>query len=240
MGSIPARPRQECRDLDTRCIDQLGIPGILLMEHASIGTALLIRKLLQLQPASQPRVCIFCGPGNNGGDGYATARHLANAQIPVEVWDFSDPQADPDSDAGVNRRLLKTFQVPVVGIGDRLPPPPQPTLFVDALFGSGLSRPPTGLFAEAIQLLNQHPSPTLALDLPSGLDADRGKPLGPTVKAAWTVTYALSKVGFTNPEGASFTGVVHCVPIGAPLSLLPPQTPAFPPAPHRVEDGHEL
>lgn len=222
--------RAECRALDRTAMDKAGIPGVLLMEHASLGTAIWAREILDELAIDTPTVWVLCGPGNNGGDGYAIARHLHNAEVNVHVWELVEP-VEIAGDAAINRNICARMALPLVSAHDEVPEadPPVVDLIVDAIFGTGLSRPATGHFADAIERINASPAPVLAVDIPSGLDADSGEPLGATVKARWTATYGLLKQGFCRAHGATFTGEVRCVPIGVPRCFLPPGVPAFPP-----------
>lgn len=223
--------RDECRELDRSAIEDVGIPGVVLMEHASLGTAIWATELLSELADSDAKAWILCGPGNNGGDGYAIARHLHNAAVAVEVWELVDP-AKITGDARINRDITERMDLPRRAAHETLPAPAAGAqLIVDAIFGTGLSRAPEGRFAAAIDLINEAAAPVLAVDIPSGLDADTGDPLGATVKASWTATYGLPKIGFSRGRGPSFTGEVRCVPIGVPRCLLPPEVPAFPPRP---------
>jgi len=106
-----------------------------------------------------------------------------------------------------------------------------PHLRVDAIFGTGLARPPAGIHRRAIERLNAESAPILAVDTPSGFDADRGAPLGVAVEAEVTVTLGLPKRGFLAPGAERFTGELRCVPIGVSRRFLPAGIPAFPPSP---------
>lgn len=228
-------PRTRCQALDRAAIDELGLPSMLLMEHASIGAALLaLQALVELGCATiGARVLVLCGPGNNGADGFAIARHLAQAGAQPEVWDLVDAaRHSPTGDRARQRMWVERLGLPVEDVGDRLPAVVQPVdLVVDALFGTGLDRPPAGRYARAIDWLGQSTLPVLAVDLPSGLDADRGVPLGCAVRARWTATFGLIKRGFLAPGASAFTGQVFCVPIGLPRAWLPAGAPTFPPWP---------
>ena len=145
--------REECRRLDRTAIDGVGIPGILLMEHASLGAADWALELLDARGGHRGApVWILCGPGNNGGDGYAMARHLHNAGANPRVWELVDgDRVDPRSDAGINRMIARTMEIPLMVAHDALPPADPPAaLIVDALFGTGLTRALEGRFAGAI------------------------------------------------------------------------------------------
>ena len=234
----------ECRELDRHTIEEFGMPGLLLMEHASIGAATLATHVLEQASVapSEARITVLCGPGNNGGDGYAMARHLQNAGAKVRVVELVRTHTE-DTDAGIQRQLAIRCGIPVLeatdndAVDNHLQPPAD--LLIDAIFGTGLSRPPVGHFAHTIDALNANPSPVLAVDIPSGLDADRGKPIELAVRARWTATFGLLKKGFLAPSAAAFTGAVFCVPIGVPKQLLPLDAPAFPPAPVTVLNSAE-
>ena len=236
---------EHSRNLDRTSIEEHRIPGLILMEHAAIGIAsAVLEKLHRLDLGPHPpRVEIFAGPGNNGGDGLAVARHLANAGIAVTIVDLVPPDArPPGSDAQTQREIVTRLArepqlaIEIIEAGEALPPISDPTaaLALDAIFGTGLSRPPAGVLRAAIESLNRSAVPVMAVDLPSGLDADRGVPLEIAVEAAETVTLGIPKRGFLTPGAERFTGALRCVPIGASRHLLPGGTPAFPPLPHDV------
>ena len=215
----------DARTLDRWSIERHRIPGLLLMEQASIGLALAVCDRV---PA-KGRVGVICGPGNNGGDGLAVARHLDNAGLEVVTIDLVGADRPRASDAGVQRTIAEALELPLL---DTLPEPlPAVDLWVDAIFGTGLSRPPEGILRAAIEALNESGVPILAVDVPSGLDADRGVPLEAAVRATETVTLGLPKRGFLTPEAEPFTGTLRYVPIGASWKLLPEGVPAFPPVP---------
>jgi NAD(P)H-hydrate epimerase len=245
-----ARPPEECdpfavsrsRELDRRSIEEHRVPSLLLMEHASIGIAL---ECLARLPAAGARVEVVVGPGNNGGDGLACARHLQNAGVEVTIWELVPPGARaPGSDPAVNLEIARRFGIPVIDASAHLPAPRAlPDLRVDAIFGTGLARPPEGIHRLAIERLNAEAAPVLAVDVPSGFDADRGGALGAAVEAAVTVTLGLPKRGFLAPGAERFTGELRCVPIGVSRRLLPAGIPAFPPAPvllRRAGGGFEV
>ncbi len=239
--SLEGHPAERCRQLDRDAIEEVGIPGIILMEHASLGAARLAQRILSEGGRRQLTtlgVRILCGPGNNGGDGYAMARHLHNAGAHIEVWELEEAKcASGRTDAGPtdarrNRAILCGMGLEIRAMSHSLFVEAESAdLLVDAIFGTGLSRPPEGILAEAIQYLNKESAPVLAVDIPSGLNADTGKPLGIAVEARWTVTFGLVKQGFLRRGAARFTGELFYVPIGVPRELLPPGTPAFPPDP---------
>jgi NAD(P)H-hydrate epimerase len=235
-ADIPAprvMTREQLRDLDRLAVENLGLPTILLMENAAIGAARAVERALDVLDART--VLVLAGPGNNGGDGLALARHLHIAGRPVRVLILGEPDRLAH-DAGANLRALRQTAVPIeavrgsdearacervadaIGAG-------APTLIVDALLGTGASRPVEGAFAGAIRAINKARESggacfVVSLDLPSGLDADTGRPLGLGVRADVTVTFAAYKAGFAALEAQPCLGEVELVPIGVPPELL--------------------
>jgi NAD(P)H-hydrate epimerase len=163
------------------------------------------------------------------------ARHLDNHGWPVRVWLFAhEKQLSPD--AAANLRPLKASGRPVLpypdgfasGMGDgryqddmaAAPAELAKGWVVDALFGTGLSRPIESPKSLAVTAVNASRAPVLAVDIPSGLDCDTGEPLGPTVRATHTATFVAPKKGFANPNSRAWTGEVHVIDIGVPRKLV--------------------
>ncbi|MBI2901195.1 MAG: NAD(P)H-hydrate epimerase [Planctomycetes bacterium] len=190
--------REEIEEIDRRAQAEFGIPAETLMENAGAAAA---REVLAR--TSGP-VVVVCGRGNNGGDGFVAARHLHEAGRFVRVHILSVPEAD--TPAGRNfekvRRLCGEFSKGAI---------------VDAIFGTGLRRPVEGKYRAAIEEINRRKEFVLAVDVPSGLDANSGRPLGAAVEAAVTVTMGLPKVGFRGAE--RYTGEVVVAEIGYPAAL---------------------
>lgn len=204
--------RTEARDHDRWCIETLGIPGIVLMENAAAGCARIALGMLGPAPRG---VLVACGPGQNGGDGYAIARHLANAGHAVRIVALGTPPSG--SDAAVMRTITERMGLaiePAAGGGPH--PRPDVSLVVDALFGTGLDRDLGEPAIRAIRALNGSGIPILAVDLPSGLDADTGLPRPEAIRATVTATMVAPKIGMLAPGAAAFTGRVETVPIGGP------------------------
>lgn len=206
--------RKQVRAFDKHAIEQLGIPAAVLMENAGRGAAAILQSL-----RITGRVVLCCGKGNNGGDGLVMARHLANAGFGVLTLLFARPE-DISADAQVQWNIVRK-----IGLATQLLPQTidetnlAATLagadwIVDALFGTGLIGPVRPPFDRVIELINATPARVLALDIPSGLDADTGEPVGPTVRADHTVTFVAAKAGFQNPTASPFTGRVHVANIG--------------------------
>lgn len=212
------------RELDRRAVEEFEIPSIVLMENAAIG--LREHALRMLGDGSAPGVLVCCGPGNNGGDGFALARHLHNAGLSVRVvhtLGFDQYIGD----AGTNLRILEHMGIELIDARIQLETPPDASLrlIVDALFGTGLSRAVEGTEGELIEWINTTRQRThtkvLSVDLPSGLDADSGEAMGDrVVRADRTVTFAGFKPCMSNVEAVEHLGEVFAVPIGVPIELV--------------------
>jgi NAD(P)H-hydrate epimerase len=218
--------RDAVRRVDRTAIEEYGIPGIVLMENAARGLADEARQ--RLEATGSARVIVVCGRGNNGGDGYALARHLHNAGLAPRLATLGVPR--PGSDAAVNASICRRMGLPIDDAG-MLATAPAVDLVVDAVFGTGLDRAVTGPAADAIAWMNEQTAPVLAVDVPSGLDCDTGRPLGPTVRAACTVTFVAPKPGFLELDAQPFVGEVVVADIGAPAELVERFGRALPPAP---------
>jgi NAD(P)H-hydrate epimerase len=244
--------RDQVRELDRIAIEELGIPGLVLMENAGRGAAAVI---LDLSPG---RVAIVCGPGNNGGDGLVVARHLAIAGVPCDVLLVGE-RARVTPDLRTNLEIWERGGGAVIdasaGLGPHRELLGRADVVVDALFGTGLNRPLATLYREAIEALAALPGRKVALDLPSGLDADTGLLHGPELRVDVTVTFAGHKRGLCLHPGAALAGRVHVVPIGIPpaavaraahdgelldAALVAPLFPARAPTAHKGTAGHVL
>ena len=219
----PVATRDEIRAFDRYAIEALGLPGIVLMENAGRQIAEAARAMLAGR--KKPRVVILAGPGNNGGDGFVVARHLAIAGIRPEVTLLA-PREKIVGDADTNLRILEAlgFQVRALAgkveavLGELRPMLAEADLVVDGLLGTGTRGEIREPYASAIGAVNDARRPVLAIDIPSGLDPDTGKPLGPTIRATKTVTLAAVKVGFRKPGAAEYTGEVVLADIGVPFT----------------------
>jgi NAD(P)H-hydrate epimerase len=205
----------EMRAIDRAAIEQWGVPGQQLMERAGAAVARAVHAYLR--PGG--RVLAVCGSGNNGGDGYVAARRLRADGVDARVASLA-PRARLRGDALAAREAAERAGVPIVdepapaglaaGPGD---------VVVDALFGTGLARAPAGPEAEAIgriDALRRAGAKVVAVDVPSGLSADSGRPLGPCVRADATVTFAFEKRGLVLHPGPAYAGEVLLVDIGIP------------------------
>ncbi len=185
-----------------------GTPGITLMEAAGRAVAETTAALVAEGP-----VLVLAGPGNNGGDGFVAARLLAEAGRPVTLMLLGDP-ARLSGDAA---RAAARWPGPVLAATADLP---EAAVIIDALFGVGLDRPLTGLAAGIVAAANAAEAPIVAVDVPSGLDADSGQPLGPVIEAKATVTFFRKKPGHLLEPGRSLRGLLDLAQIGIPDSVL--------------------
>ncbi|MHC4394974.1 MAG: NAD(P)H-hydrate epimerase [Planctomycetota bacterium] len=211
--------RDEVRAFDSWAINTLGIAGVVLMENAGQSCAELIKA--KLVGTADPKVCIFCGTGNNGGDGYVIARGLLNRGFRVAVAICGDHEKIKD-DAKTNLDILEQLGQPIEQLDLENDIPGQVEAFtadadmlVDGLFGTGLRGQLKDRYIELIESINALNRSVLAVDIPSGLDCDTGEPLGGAIKAAYTVTFVAVKKGFTLTRAATkYTGEIYIASIG--------------------------
>jgi len=202
-----------------------------LMERAGLATARLARAL---SPSAR-RIEVWCGPGNNGGDGYVAARRLHEAGSPVRIVELGHSDRQP-ADAAQARGLALGAGVPMRTFGESAPPGspekanPSPDLVIDALLGLGSTRAPEGRFAEAIAALQSSGAPVLAVDLPSGLNANTGQPFGATVvQARHTIALLSLKPGLFTAMARDLAGDVWFDDLGC-AGLVPATGAAAPTA----------
>ena len=220
--------REQCRAVDGYAIEQLGIPGALLMENAGRNTADAIEECLRgkVGPTGNGRVSIVCGRGNNGGDGFVIARHLALRGHRVAVDLLADP-GQLSGDAALNHGIAARMGVPIhpltddSGIDAAIERWKESDVLVDAILGTGFAGTVREPLAGIIERINALAGPTVvAVDIPSGLDADTGRPGGVAVRADHTVTFVAAKVGLTSPDAIPFVGRLTVADIGAPTDLV--------------------
>ncbi len=212
----------EMRRIDARAIGEYGLPGVALMENAGGAVA---RKVMEIvgEPADK-KVCIFAGRGNNGGDGFVAARHLAGRGARVKV--FLLGAAAVGGDAGVNLAILLKMGAEVFEVaGERdcdkaAVAAAVADCLVDALLGTGFRGEADGDLAALINIINAAGKPVVAVDIPTGIDADSGQARGLAVSATHTVTFGLPKPGLLFQPGAAHAGLVTVADIGLPAALL--------------------
>jgi ADP-dependent NAD(P)H-hydrate dehydratase / NAD(P)H-hydrate epimerase len=220
----------EMREVDRLTTERYGVASIVLMENAAARTVEATEK--KFGDVAGKRVLVVCGRGNNGGDGAAVARLLHDKGASVDVL-LLGRVADTKGDARINFETAAeiastakdTFRFVEVETKDQFwaEATSYPhTLFFDAIFGTGLTRPASGLFEEAIHLFNDHTdqSPVVALDIPSGIASDSQQLIGPAVKADLTVTFTAPKIGNILPPAADLCGELVIASIGSPEELV--------------------
>ena len=210
--------RAQVREIDRRSIEDFHVPGIVLMENASRALADVAMQMLA--GAKNKNILILCGGGNNGGDGLATARHLHNAGCEIQIALTTDP-ARYQGDALINWQIIQAMRLPTTRADAKLIEMTAASLIIDAIFGTGLEKPPRPPFDQFVAALKSGSVPILSVDIPSGLDCDTGRPLGACVRATRTVTFVAEKMGFGAPESQPYLGRVTVGSIGCPAELLP-------------------
>ncbi len=219
----------ETRAVDRYAIEVLGIPGTVLMENAGRNTADLIErrlKKLQSDRSSPQHIAIVCGKGNNGGDGFVIARHLAHRGYLVDI-DLFGRAEDLTGDAAVNHAIVQRMGLPIRRLHDRRTLAAaarrwqKSAVVVDALLGTGFNGQVREPLASVITTINGLRGPLIvAVDVPSGLNADTGVAEGPAIKADMTVTFVAAKSGYNQPTARKYLGRLHVVDIGAPTVFI--------------------
>ena len=201
----------QTREADAYTIKAEGIPSVDLMERAAKAFAGWFEN--KFQPSEE--VYVFSGPGNNGGDGLVVARLLHQRSYKVEVFMVGDiANASPDFKVNLER-LSDELAPKHITEADLMPELPKGINVIDAMFGTGLNRPVTGVFADVIEKLNSSAACVTSVDMPSGLYADSQTPAeGAIVRANYTVSFQLPKLAFFLPQHEEYVGEWHVVPIG--------------------------
>lgn len=239
---------EQMRSIDRETIDNQGIPGDQLMENAGRGIAERLQSLL-IDASSGDAVAIFCGKGNNGGDGFVVGRYLYQAGAKVSIY-FLGPLDNLSKDTRLNFDRAAGVGVDLIELNsiDDLPAKLETDCIIDAIFGTGFTGAMRSLTAELIDYINLQPERTIAIDLPSGVNADSGQVEGVAVQANHTFTLALPKYGLYVTPGREMAGAVMTVPIGIPEVVVdslglkvdlitPEQVVAL--IPRRKPDGHK-
>ena len=215
--------REQMLEMDRMTIEEMGLPGIVLMENAGRGAAEIAMDMLEHKKARSTMV--MCGSGNNGGDGYVVARYLLAWGHKVRICALT-PLDEVHGDAHIHLDVLLAMQADVRPVVDMTELAAAARRFshthivVDAILGTGLQGEAHGIAAAAIEVMNAGDVPVLSVDIPSGLDANTGKPLGMAVRATRTATCHAPKVGFRNRSSAKYTGKVSVVDIGIPREVV--------------------
>ncbi|MCE7965270.1 MAG: NAD(P)H-hydrate dehydratase [Nitrospira sp. NTP2] len=219
---IPIVTAEQMRTLDRRTITEAQVPGLTLMERAGTGVVAHLEQRYG-SPAGKV-VTIVCGKGNNGGDGFVIGRLLKRKKAKVHVLLLVSPQDLARDAKTMYQRFLRSAGPSAVtrptGSDTMRRRLESSELIVDAILGTGLSTPVTGLYFDVIEAINTAGRPTIAVDLPSGLQADTGAVMGTAVRANLTVTLGLPKLGLYCGAGIEHAGAVRLVNIGIPSSFV--------------------
>ncbi|PWB74555.1 bifunctional ADP-dependent NAD(P)H-hydrate dehydratase/NAD(P)H-hydrate epimerase [candidate division GN15 bacterium] len=213
----------QMRAIDRETIDLHGISGPTLMESAGRGIAELMLSDLIDSPEST-HVAVFCGKGNNGGDGFVIARYLHDAGVKVKTY-FMGPADKLSHDARLNLNRAREADVRLTEVTslNQLPADLEADFVVDALLGTGFTGIPEGLVAGLIEYINFQNGLVVAVDLPSGLNADTGAAEGAVVTAGCTYTLGLPKIGLYISPGREIAGDVRIIDIGLPENVIAQQ-----------------
>ena len=221
-----ALTRDQAREIDRLAMERYGVRGLILMENAGLACTRAAGEMLE--GVENPEVVIFCGTGNNGGDGFVVARHLWNRGIDVRTCLTGEVEEvlEKGTDASVNLEIARKMEIPVEelaseeDVGSAVAGASEADLIVDALLGTGISGEVRGIYAPLIEGINGAGAPVLAVDIPSGLDCDTGEVLGVAVRARRTVTFVLQKRGQTAPHARDYVGRLQVAEISVPRQLV--------------------
>ncbi len=207
------------REMDVKIRDKLGLSTLVLMENAGSAVA---REVLKSRK-SKKKIAVFCGKGNNGGDGFVAARHLLSLGVKPEVF-FAGSFPEVKNEAKTNLEVLNKLKQEVFAVneGNLIEIDIKKYgLIIDALLGVGLAGEPRGVYADLIRLINSSGAEVIAVDIPSGLDATSGKIFGCCVKADKTVTFMARKQGMVMGEGPKYCGkiIVEGLGVGSVLNI---------------------
>ena len=214
---------KEMAGIDKTTIEELGMPGPVLMENAARAACRAFVNYVGKE--KKPGVVVLCGSGNNGGDGFCIARILSGWGFPVKVI-FVGRIQSLKPDARLNFQLLEKYKVEVLSISNEQEVEDVKEMIgkadwiVDAIFGTGLSRQILGKTAKVLKISSQLSKKVMAVDIPSGINADNGEILGDVLKADLTVTFGLPKWGHFLFPGAGYIGKLEVADIGFPQYLV--------------------
>lgn len=213
----------EMREVDRLSTERAGISGVTLMENAGKSVADFIGA--RFKNFADVPIVVFCGKGNNGGDGFVVARHLQKLGATVSVFLFAEV-AELQGDAAKNLKRLKSIEVLAVGGFDTWEKPRwdagKPAIVVDALLGTGIRGEVTGLLRTAVDAINDRPNSVsvVSVDIPSGLDSDSGEVHGAAVHADFTITFTAPKTGMFAGDSSRYIGQLEVRDIGSSPELI--------------------
>ena len=241
---------KQMKKIDSLASSSYGIKGLELMENA--GTEIVKALKIRFHDFLRKKVLIFCGKGNNGGDGFVVARLLFNMDIQVTVF-LIGRQIDLKKEAAVNAELAFKLGINIIELDETHLHSLEHHLencdmAIDALFGTGLTRPVSGIYKQTIDKINQSKKYVTAIDIPSGLDSDTGMLMGGCIKADLTLVLALFKQSHLLLPAAELMGEVELIDIGIPPELVKSEGIGIQVTeesdlrawfPQRIADGHK-
>lgn len=211
--------KEQARKIDKFAQKKLGISTLLLMENAGRATSDAALEMLK----DSGKVAIFCGRGNNGGDGFVCARHLVTRGVGVGVY-LAARHDDVKNEARVNLDILKALGISINEVMDRETLDKiefkKYSLIIDALLGVGLSGEIKGIVENIISSINNSGIPVLSVDIPSGLNADTGEVLGICTVATKTITFVSKKTGMAEVNSSHYCGEILVRDIGLPWDFF--------------------
>lgn len=214
---------KQMKEIDRKAIEEIGILGPILMENAGLR---IFNKILEKFPEpGREKIVIIAGRGNNGGDGFVVARHLFNRGAKPEVLLLASKN-EVKGDAAVNLNIAENIGIRISEVISQKDLNIQKgkillsSLVVDAIFGTGLTKPAGGLYAKVIEIINKSKAYKIAVDIPSGLSSDTFQVIGPCVKADLTVTLAAPKIAHIFPPAEDFMGELEVADISVPSFLF--------------------
>src|SRR4051794_20632143 len=213
----------QMREADRRTIEEIGISSLVLMENA--GRQVVAAMEAVHGDLQDHAVAVLCGRGNNGGDGFVVARTLLQRGVDVSVF-LIGRVADVRGDARVNLEILGRLGLTTVEVADsqawelHFSEVSNCTLIVDAMFGTGLNAPLTGLLETVVADVNGSGIPVVAIDVPSGLPSDSHDVMGDSIEAGMTVTLAAPKISLVLPPAETRAGDIVIADIGIPIELI--------------------
>ena len=218
----------QIRAVDAIAVCDFGMNSLVLMENAGRGCADWIDTKLN----RSSDVVVLCGPGNNGGDGLVIARHLHAMGHRLSLWMVAE-HGKLSHDAEANLKIVEQTKIRIGWIGDWLSPPEldrawnqlrtdctNSQMVIDALLGTGATGRPRPMMADILRLANASMLQRIAIDIPTGLDAETGQPSDPTFHADTTLTFVAKKPGFLESCATAYLGSVHILPIGVPPEVF--------------------
>lgn len=214
---------KQMKEIDRKTIEEIGIPGPVLMENAGLQILKAIRA--RFPELEKEKIVIVAGKGNNGGDGLVIARHLFNQACKPKVLLLASKQ-EVKGDAAINLQIAEKIGVEICEVENleawkkHKKGILEATLIIDAIFGTGLLKPAEGLYADAIEDINKSKAFKVAVDIPSGLSSDTYKVIGPAVKADLTVTLAAPKISHVFPPAEDYVGDLEVADISVPPILF--------------------